>query len=299
MSSTYHNKDRDDNPSGLTHSCHLFEKFLVRYPGSQKDAINLILSEKLDRNSLYSKFIEKLNIYENFIINLLPLDFTSQDSPEAADNTSFVIAKEKECEAFKKIRPDAVMISSTADDHYINIAYQRHLSNVNNNSSISLSEYRSSARSADAIIRSSSCLILDLNAIKVQDSFSTRSSITGLDVYEACAIARNAGMSENLQLFCLVVDDNSLHVHTQEVASLIFWYFLEGRKHRFTDSLSDNLITYLVQSNLYEDPIKFQKSKITGRWMVTDPITGDVSPCTESDYDITKTGEIPDVLCAL
>jgi len=293
-SNNYH-----DNPVGVASSCHLFEKFLVRYPGSQKNAINLILGEKVDRISLYSKLLDKLNIYENFDLNVHLLKDIMNSGASIEKGLSFIIASGKELDNFKKIDTQSLFISKHAISDRNNIGYQRHVCPIPTKPSVSLGEYKHSTDLADALIRKAQSIFFNLDVIRVQDSFSSQSNITGLNIYEACSISRSAGLSSGLQLFSINIGEGELTSGTEELVSLMFWYFLEGSMDQHIDDIPENNITYLVESDLSEEAVEFIKSKITGRWSFKHPEDGKLYPCTENDYNELIQGSIPDIILAL
>ena len=299
MSTQNSSNNRDGNPKELASSCHLFEKFLVRYPGSQKNTINLYFSEKVDRNELYSKLLDKLNIYENFNFNVFSVENSMNARAATKNGVNFIIASCKELVILEEYNAHALYISKYADPHKHNIGYQRHLCPIPAKPSVSLGEYKHSKDLADTLIRKTDNLLFDINAVRIQDSFSSRSDITGLDIYEACSISRSAGLSSDLQSFCINIGDEDLAGGTEDLITLMLWYFIEGRMNQDIDTLPENNITYLVQSDISDKAIEFTKSIITGRWSFKHPNDGKVYPCTEKDYNDLIQGDIPDIILAL
>jgi hypothetical protein len=271
----------------------------VRYPGSQKSTINLILSEKISKDSFFSNLMDKLNIYDNFDLNVFWLLDLSESINCIEEGVSFIIAYSQELDNFRALDSDYICISKKSNPDKHNIGYQRHLGTVPLRPSVSLGEYKQSGDLADALIRKSNTVIFNIDAIRRQDSFCKASDITGLDVYEACHLSRSAGLSTNLQLFCIDIGDDTLRDEREDLVSLMFWYFLEGRMHKYIDTKPENITTYLVQSDVSEDPIQFNKSKITNRWTFLHPIDNKPYPCTEQDYNDLIQGHIPDVILAL
>ena len=289
----------DDSSIELGHSCHLFEKFLVRYPGSQKESINLILGEKIIKDSFFSNLLDKLNIYEKFDLKVYSLLNITESDSYIDEGVSYIIASGKELDSFKTIDQDSVCISKKAISDRHNIGYQRHLGPIPIKSSVSLGEYKQSSDLADALIRKSNTVFFNINAVRKQDSFCNTSDITGFDVYEACNLSRSAGLSAGLQLFCMNIGQEVLQGDKEDFVSLMFWYFLEGCMHKDIDSKPENTTTYLVQSDISENPIQFTKSKITKRWSFIHPVDNKTYPCTEQDYNDLIQGQIPDIILAL
>jgi formiminoglutamase len=112
---------------------------------------------------------------------------------------------------------------------------------------------------------------------------------------EACQICRYAGLSDKLKAFGVfgfrkVFDRQD---QTAQITAQMIWYFLEGllqRKGDFPASL-DGLTEYIVERKDYESPLKFWKSRRSGRWwvQVSAPSTENhaqqrLVPCSHNDY---------------
>jgi hypothetical protein len=296
MNSNY----RDAIRSGLTSKCQIIEKFLVRYPGSREESINLIFGEKLDRIRVYSKFFSKKSIIDNFDVRAFTFNNKGEDHlEEFGQGITVIIAYSQEIEKFRQLDDQSIVISKQAMTERHSIAYQRHLCDIPNKPSVSLGEYKASKELADTIIRKSNTVFYNIDAIRVQDSFHNESSITGLDIYEACSLARSIGLSNNIKLFCIDIGSEDIHENTVEAVSLLLWYFFEGRTNSSIDTKPENSTTYLVDSEMFDKEVTFWQSKITGRWSFRHPIDNDIYPCTENDYIDLVQGQVPDILLTL
>ena len=272
----------------------------MRYPGSREESINLIFGEKLDRIRVYSKFFSKKRITHSFDVRAFTFENKGEDNnEELGQGITIIIANSQEIEKFRQIDDQSIVISKKAIADRQSIAYQRHLCDIPVKPSVSLGEYKASKELADAMIRKTNTVFFDMDAIRIQDSFHNESSITGLDIYEACSLARSIGLSNNLQLFCIDIGPKDIHENTEEALSLLLWYFFEGRISSDIDTKPENSTTYLVDSDMFNKEITFWQSKITGRWSFRHPIDNDIYPCTESDYIDLIQGQIPDILLTL
>lgn len=300
MNDSINSNNRDAIPSGLTSRCQIIKKFLVRYPGSREELINLIFGEKLDRNRVYSKFFSKKNILDPFDVSAFTFDNSGANHiDELNEGLSIIIANSHEIQNFRPIDDQSIVISKKAIIDRHSIGYQRHLCDIPNKLSVSLGEYKSSTELADVIIRKANTVFFNIDAIRMQDSFHNDSSITGLDIYEACTISKSIGMSRNITLFCIDIGYNEINENTEEALSLLLWYFLEGRNNADIDTKLENSRTYLVENNMFDKEVEFIKNKVTGRWSFRHPIDNAIYPCTENDYKDLIQGHIPDILLAL
>ena len=300
MNNSMNSNYRDAIHPGLTSKCQIIEKFLVRYPGSREESINLIFGEKLDRIRVYSKFFSKKRIIDTFDVRAFTFENKGEDNiEELSQGITVIIANSQEIEKFRELDDQSIVISKQAITERQSIAYQRHLCDIPNKPSVSLGEYKASKELADAMIRKSNTVFYNIDSIRIQDSFHNESSITGLDIYEACSLARSIGLSNNIQLLCIDIGPGEINENTEEALSLLLWYFFEGRTNSGIDTKPENSTTYLVDSDMFDKEITFWQSKITGRWSFRHPIDNDIYPCTENDYIDLVQGQVPDILLTL
>lgn len=146
---------------------------------------------------------------------------------------------------------------------------------------------------AEPVLRNAHMVSLDARAIKASElSFSSNFSPNGFTGREICAIARYAGISDNISVFGIYEMENN--VQSQQLIAQIMWYFVEGVNYRILESpysKTDDFTKYMVPSEA-EDLI-FYKSLMTQRWWVEVPSiftshtkanTPALLPCTEQDY---------------
>jgi formiminoglutamase len=113
---------------------------------------------------------------------------------------------------------------------------------------------------------------------------------------EACQICRYAGLSDKLKAFGTFGfrGDFDRQGQTAQTTAQMIWYFLEGllqRKGDFPASL-DGLTEYIVERKGYDPPLKFWKSRRSGRWWVqvstpsveAGPVQQRLVPCSHNDY---------------
>lgn len=146
---------------------------------------------------------------------------------------------------------------------------------------------------AEPVLRSAHIVSLDLRAIRASEMGLFKNfSPNGFTGREICAIARYAGISDQVSLFGIYEGENSLQAF-QMIAQII-WYFIEGlsfRTKEFPSSKSEDFTKFTVPTDTGE--LVFFKSHVTERWWVEVPSilpehtkTNSVAllPCTEDDY---------------
>lgn len=146
---------------------------------------------------------------------------------------------------------------------------------------------------AEPVLRNAHMVSLDARSIKASEvGYSESFSPNGFSGREICAIARYAGISENVQVFGLYEMENS--AQSNQLMAHIIWYFIEGTNFRTKESPyrdSDNFTKYMVPTET--EQLIFYKSHFTDRWWVEVPSilhsntkseSTSLLPCTEKDY---------------
>jgi len=122
--------------------------------------------------------------------------------------------------------------------------------------------------------------------------YSPSFSPNGFDGREICAIARYAGISDQVSVFGIYEGEN--HPQSFQLMAQIIWYFMEGFNYRVKEtpsSTNDDFSKFIVPSDTEE--LVFYKSHLTERWWVEVPsiLTSHTKsksqallPCTEQDY---------------
>lgn len=156
-----------------------------------------------------------------------------------------------------------------------------------------LGEITSDITLAEPILRNANILSMDARAIRAGEMGSPEGfSPNGFDGREICAIARYAGISDNLTVFGIYEIEN--HPQSFQLIAQIIWYFMEGFNFRYKENPSaknEDFSKFIVPSETEE--LVFFKSHVTERWWVEVPsiLTSHTKskspallPCTEQDY---------------
>jgi len=162
---------------------------------------------------------------------------------------------------------------------------------------------------AEALIRNSDLLSIDIGAIRQSDAPGNGyPSPHGFYGEEFCQMLRFAGMSSKTGCVGLfeVNPDFDNHGQTAHMAAQGLWYFIEGYYLRQPDNpqiFPENFKHFIVKMDDPELDISFYKSKISDRWWVhvpcNDPELQEIYsnqmmlPCTYADYLQAMKGEIP------
>ena len=156
-----------------------------------------------------------------------------------------------------------------------------------------LGDVVSNIQLAEPVLRNAHLVSLDARAIQASDmGLSGGFSPNGFNGREICAIARYAGISDNVSLFGIYEIENS-NLSFQLIAQII-WYFIEGLSYRIKEvpsSKSDDFTKFTVPTD--SDELIFFKSHVTERWWVEVPSilpehtktnSTALLPCAEQDY---------------
>ena len=146
---------------------------------------------------------------------------------------------------------------------------------------------------AEPIMRNAHLVSLDCRAVMASHLGGSHNfSPNGFSGREICAIARYAGMSDNISAFGIFESENN--PLTFQLIAQIIWYFMEGfnfRVDEFPSSKSKDFTKFIVPTETEE--LVFYKSLISERWWVEVPSilhlhtkinTPALLPCTEKDY---------------
>jgi len=156
-----------------------------------------------------------------------------------------------------------------------------------------LGEVTSDITLAEPLLRNANIISIDARAIKAAElGYSSSFSPNGFDGREICAIARYAGISDEVAVFGIYESEN--HPQSFQLMAQIIWYFMEGFNYRVKEtpsSTNDDFSKFIVPSDTEE--LVFYKSHLTERWWVEVPsiLTSHTKsqsqallPCTEQDY---------------
>ena len=146
---------------------------------------------------------------------------------------------------------------------------------------------------AEPVLRNAHMVSLDARSIRAGEmNYSNNFSPNGFSGREICAIARYAGISDNVSVFGIYEMENSNQ--SCQLMAQIIWYFIEGFNFRIKESPYNNseaFTKYTVPTE--NEQLIYYKSHFTERWWVEVPTifnsdtkesTSSLLPCTEKDY---------------
>ncbi|SDD86352.1 Arginase family enzyme [Pricia antarctica] len=146
---------------------------------------------------------------------------------------------------------------------------------------------------AEPVLRNAHMISMDARAVRASEiGLSDSFSPNGFTGREICAIARYAGISDNVSIFGIYEMENT--VQSAQLMAQIIWYFVEGFNFRITESpynRADDFTKYNVPTDI--EQLVFYKSHLTDRWWVEVPSilaphtktnSPALLPCTEKDY---------------
>lgn len=156
---------------------------------------------------------------------------------------------------------------------------------------------------AEPIMRNTHIVSMDMRAVMASHlNGSHNFSPNGFSGREICAIARYAGMGDNISVFGIFESEN--HPQAFQLIAQIIWYFMEGfnfKIEEFPSGNNKNFNKIIVPTDTEE--LVFYKSLLSERWWVEVPSilpthtktnTPALLPCTEKDYLAACDQNIPD-----
>ncbi len=281
----------------------LIENFLS-VEDNGKQSFNIVVSSYPLAKTLLESFAMLENAFQGLNVNFGWIDSEKKDSclnTIIPDGKTIVIGEDKYINRWLLVPGvKTIHLSSIGRNNDQHIGFQRHFKRHNNPYSISLGELRVDISDAETIIRSAERLHFHIDVLRKEDSHSEHSHVSGLDIYQSCRLMRLAGLSKRLSLMCINTVDEQISSLTAESIAMLIWYYLEGQINKEIENMKqkENDI-FLVNSDLYEEPVKFVVGNKTGRWWYQHPSTKEYVPCSEKDYQAISTGNLPDALVSL
>lgn len=268
-----------------------------------RKTFNIVASDYEIATKLLESFSKFENAFQNLRIRFGWIEDERRDVSDSyiSEGDSLIIGKNTDIMRFLKV-PDVktLHLSSISRNEEVHIGFQRHFKSHKNPASIALGELREDIAHSETQIRKAERIHFHIDALRREDSHSEHSHIAGLDIFQCCQLMRLAGLSPRLTLTCINVVDKDITQTTADAVALLTWYFLEGQINKEIETMKqkENDI-FLVNSDLFEEPIKFVVGHKTGRWWYQNPNTKEYVPCSELDYKAILTGNLPDAICAL
>lgn len=176
----------------------------------------------------------------------------------------------------------------------------------NNHDVLRVGKIREHVFEAEPYLREAAMVTYNINAIRYSDApGQPDASPNGLFGDEACAMARYAGMSDQLMsigIYDFNPELDKSDITAKQCAQMV-WYFIEGvslRRNDYPIVDEKDFNTYIVQIDDAENDFIFLKSKKSDRWWMK--ILYDkheikkhiLVPCTYKDYLTALNNEIPE-----
>jgi formiminoglutamase len=164
-----------------------------------------------------------------------------------------------------------------------------------------LGALRSQPHAIEPILRESSYLAFDINALKSSEcDAGTMHYPNGISTEEACLISRYAGISNQIDSVGIYGLREDLSVRDSMQLAQMCWYYLEGIEAKYYDIPNENNRDFTIMrcplEGYHVDEMVFLKSLKSGRiWMqVSFQNQKRWIGCTEEEYLIAVQGEIPE-----
>ena len=302
MNITWYDKNNDIYSPEVAPNCQFLKKLISFDADAVQNVINIIFSEQKFLDIFMKNAQGMSNVFDKLNIRIGLVNKSDQteyiESTTVDSSVIFIGNDDDENKYLSIFNNRACIVSNSCHSSISTIGYQRHLSNEVNTNSISLSEIREDFSAAESKMRAVRSIFFKKSAVKKQDSYSQRSRITGIDIYECCQLIRYAGLSSELDFFFINAEEESGNENIWDFITTSIWYYLEGKTHKNIDDKAENKKIYLVDCEFFDDAIVFIKSEITNRWWFKHPISEMQVPCSENDYNSLRVGQIPDLMSA-
>jgi len=148
----------------------------------------------------------------------------------------------------------------------------------------------------EPVLRNTSLLSFDINAIKYSDAPANDNSPNGFSGEEACILARYAGMSTQLSSFGIYgyLPDSDRNELTARQISQMLWYFIDGKSRSKQEaSLEDRSNFNEYHTAFAEVDTVFLQSRKTNRWWMQLP-NKKLIACSYNDYLCASRNDIPE-----
>ncbi|MFK7923241.1 MAG: arginase family protein, partial [Bacteroidia bacterium] len=161
---------------------------------------------------------------------------------------------------------------------------------------------------AEPALRTADMISFDFSSVRFTDApGSVFPSPGGFSAFEACRLARYAGLGYKVRSFSLseYIPEQDPQSQGSLLLSMMLWYFVEGFYSQRDDiPLTDrsNLRKYAVQLHASVPSIDFYQHPSTGRWWMEVPypealenpaLRNRLVPCSVKDYEFARTDNIP------
>ena len=203
------------------------------------------------------------------------------------------------------LNPEYLKLSA---DHVSFIGYQRHLvpislteeNSITIANSLSLGDLRTRQSIVEPVIRDSSIMHVNLNALRKAEILScTQSLPTGLNAEESCQLMRYAGEALNLKALCFDLSNIEIENNSQEslIIAEMIWYFLEGVQFKKDDHPANNsdFQEFVIDLDHHNESVSFVKNNTTNRWWLKIKEEGFYS-CSLEEYEYTISNDLPERL---
>lgn len=148
----------------------------------------------------------------------------------------------------------------------------------------------------EPVIRNSTLLSFDINAIKNSDAPANQCSPNGFTGEEACMLTRYAGMSSQLTSLGIYGYDprrDKDELTSKQIAQML-WYFIDGKsRNKQEASLEERDLFNEYHTIVAEEDTVFLQSRKTNRWWMQLP-DKKIIACSYNDYVNASRNEIPE-----
>lgn len=262
----------------------VLEKLILNINSLQENLVMLRYKEEKDIKKYFS-FVEEIeSIKDKYVIispsHISPLELTTDSQ---------------------------LMLTNQFIPGFLNLAYQRHISDKNlladdiMSLHYSLGEVKRNLNDTEVFLRDKKTIHLNIGSCKRSEIPKNKHSrICGLFAEDFCQIAKFSGASiENSIINIFGFNDSNISISEIDLICESIWYILEGIDANFIeDPKQDSMTEIIVQLEGGTD-LTFYKSNKTNRYWVDLNNEQKPVPCTENEFLKARQNEISDRLLNL
>lgn len=163
---------------------------------------------------------------------------------------------------------------------------------------------KSQRRDWEPLLRNHHICLFDANSLKKAELPSKQNdNPSGFSAEEAIQLIRYAMVSPKMSFVMIynIASKKELDNTSAIWASQAIWYGIQGADNRAYEKPfnNENLVEFLIDTQILDYPLSFIKSKKTKRWWVKIPTRSSnyqeylYLPCTESDYRQSRENQLP------
>lgn len=185
--------------------------------------------------------------------------------------------------------------------NYHHLGYQKHLNEMDSVKLmkevefdiVRLAELMNTTERTEPFFREADLVTLNCDAVESRgDGFSVNPQVNGLNQREICAYMKEIGLSQKLKSVGIFnFNARSQDFLNHQLLAQMIWHLIEGINIQKSHPVEKSYETYWLMID--EEKHAFQRETFTDLWYYGEEEKGqDLIPCSQSDYEAAKRGNM-------